>query len=86
MFVPRKSETAQQFRILCFALQPWVVKQMSWVDFMYLGTLVELRRSRKMKNVWKSIGQGLFRHNSEMAERFRIQFFALQDGVVTPLF
>ena len=54
---------------------------------MQIGKLVELLNGGKMKNCMKKAsGQGLFRRNSEMAERFRILFFALQAGVVTQLF
>ena len=54
---------------------------------MQIGKLVELLDGRKMKNSRKKAsGQGLFRRNSETAERFRILFFALQAGVVTQLF
>ena len=54
---------------------------------MQIGKLVELLNGGKMKNCMKKAsGQGLFRRNSEMAERFRILFFALQAGFVTQLF
>ena len=53
---------------------------------MQIDKLVELLDGRKMNNFMKKASvQGLFRRNSELAERFRILFFALQAEVVTQL-
>ena len=80
----RNSETAERFRILFFALQAGVVTQLFQIDFMRPSTFVELRRDRKMKiYFFYSIGQGLFRCNSETVQYLGSQSFALRRGVVT---
>ena len=62
----RNSEMAERFRILFLTLQAVVVTQMYWIDFIHIGTIIELRRGRKNNELYeKASGQGLFRHNSK---------------------
>jgi hypothetical protein len=78
-----KAATAKWFRIPFIALQARVVTQLSWINFMHPDMLVEFRRDGKRNCTRNTNGQGLFRSNSEKAERFRFLSFALQAGVMT---